>query len=476
MLMRKCSSSNFLPLLLFCLATVSTLSAQTFNTIANFALPPNSAAPDAGMIQGFDGNLYGTTIDGGTGGSGTVFEVTTAGQLTTLYSFCSQTDCADGQYPSSALVEDQNGNFWGTTMGYAPVGYGTVFKVTADGVLTTIHAFNVTDGEEPLAGLTLASDGNFYGTTYEGGLNNEGTVFQITPTGTFTTLHNFDSSDGSNPFSGLVEATNGALYGTTTSNGKNGGGTVYKITFSGSLTTVYNFCSLPNCADGSFPVATLIQATGGNLFGTTSKGGPISGCDMANCGTIFKITPSGNLTTLYNFCSEPNCLDGGQSGSGVTQGTDGLFYGSTTNFGANGYGTLFKISLAGKLTVLHAFDDLDGAAASGALMQDTNGTFYGTTGSGGPSEAGTVFSLSTGRSPFVKTSPLAGKIGAAVIILGTHLAGATSVSFNGTAATFSVVSDSEIEATVPAGATTGPLKVITGTKTLKSNTTFRVTE
>jgi uncharacterized repeat protein (TIGR03803 family) len=273
-----------------------------------------------------------------------------------------------------------------------------------------------------------------------------------------------------------VEATSGALYGTTTSNGKHGGGTVYKITFSGPLTTLYNFCSLPNCADGAFPGATLIQAAGGNLFGTTSAGGPISGCGKANCGTIFKITPGGKLTTLYNFCSEPNCLDGGQSGSGVIQGTDGLFYGSTTNGGANGYGTLFKISLAGKLTILHAFDGLDGAAARGELMQDTNGTFYGTTGSGGKSEASTVFSLSTGRGPFLKTSPSAGKIGAAVIILGTHLTGATSVTFNGTAATFLVVSDSEIEATVPAGATTGPVSVMTATKILKSYTSFRVAQ
>jgi uncharacterized repeat protein (TIGR03803 family) len=475
MLVRKCSSSNFLPLLLFCLATVNALSAQAFNTIATFDLT-NGEFPDAAMIQGFDGNLYGTTVDGGTGGTGTVFKVTTAGQLTTLYSFCSQTNCADGQYPTSALVEDQNGNFWGTTLGHSPDSFGTIFKVTADSVLTTMHTFNSTDGAQPVAGLTLASDGNFYGTTSAGGANNAGTIFQITPTGTLTTLHNFNVSDGSTPYSGLVEATNGAFYGTTTAGGKNGGGIVFKMAFSGSLTTIYNFCSLPNCADGSFPRGTLIQAVGGNLFGTTTEGGPISGCDMANCGTIFKITPAGKLATLYNFCSEPNCLDGGQTGSGVIQGTDGLFYGSTTNGGANLYGTLFRINSAGTFTVLHAFDDLDGAAASGALMQHTNGTFYATTGSGGSSEAGTVFSLSTGRGPFVKTSPLAAKIGATVIILGTHLTSATSVSFNGTAATFSVASDSEIEATVPAGATTGPVSVMAAKKILKSYTTFRVTE
>jgi uncharacterized repeat protein (TIGR03803 family) len=464
--MRK--PNNALGLLLFCLATVSASSAQAFTTLAHFN-QTNGYDPVAAMIQGLDGDLYGTTVSGGVAERGTFFKISTGGVLTTLYSFCSLANCADGEYPHPVLVQDQSGNFWGTTEdGPFPYSFGTVFKATPAGILTTVHWFNGTDGEQPQAGLTIGSDGNFYGTTSAGGANNGGTVFKITPTGAFTTLHNFNFSDGNYPLAALVQAANGAFYGTTLYSGQNGGGTVFKITSSGSLTTLHNFCSKSNCADGEFPWGTLIQASGGNLYGTTSSGGFVSGCNNSNCGTIFKITPAGTLTTLYNFCRKSNCSDGGQPVAGVVQGTDGLFYGVTTYGGANNKGTVFKITSAGTLTVEHTFDGVDGFSPNGGLMQDTNGTFYGTT-------LTTVFSLSTGLNPFVKTSPSSGKVGASVIILGPNLSSTASVSFNGTAATFSIASDTEIETTVPAGATTGKVEVITATETLKSNGTFRVT-
>jgi uncharacterized repeat protein (TIGR03803 family) len=182
------------------------------------------------------------------------------------------------------------------------------------------------------------------------------------------------------------------------------------------------------------------------------------------------------LTTLYNFCSESNCLDGGQPAVGLVQGTDGNFYGATTYGGANNEGTVFEISPADKFTLLHTFDGADGASPNGALMQDTSGTFYGITSVAGPDGGGTVFSLSMGLGPFVKTSPSSGKVGTAVIILGNNFTGAKSVAFSGTAATFSVVSKSEIQTTVPAGATSGRVQVVTATKTLKSDTIFRVTK
>jgi uncharacterized repeat protein (TIGR03803 family) len=450
-------------------------SAQTFTTLAYFN-QSNGATPLAAMTQGFDGNLYGTTYGDPEPATGILFKITTAGQLATLYTFCSQFNCNDGIYPHAGVVQDQSGNFWGTTEGALPsYGFGTVFKITPGGALTTVHSFIGTDGEQPQAGLTLGSDGNVYGTTSAGGANYGGTVFKITPAGTLTTLHNFNYSDGNYPVSGLVQATNGAFYGTTLFGGPNGGGTVFKTTAAGSLTTLYNFCSKSNCADGEFPNGTLIQAADGNLYGTTSAGGSISCFNNANCGTIFKITPAGAMTTLYNFCTELSCLEGGQPVVGLVQGTDGKLYGATTYGGANGHGTVFRIS-PGKFTVLHSFDATDGASPNGGLMQDTNGTFYGTTATAGTGGYGTVFSLSVGLGPFVKTSSSSGKVGAAVIILGTNLATAAGVSFNGTVATFSVVSDSEIETTVPAGATTGTVNVITAKTTLKSNTRFRVTK
>lgn len=464
-----------LGVLLFCLATAISSSAQTFTTLVDFD-QTNGATPLAAMTQGFDGNLYGTTLDGGVAERGIFFKLTTSGQLTTLYSFCAQMNCADGEYPYSVLMQDQSGNSWGTTKGGPPYGSGTIFKITPAGTETTVYGFSGTDGALPEAGLTLGTDGNFYGTTSSGGLNDGGTVFKITPAGTLTTLHNFDFSDGNNPSSALVQASNGDFYGTTLfSGGAGGGGTVFKITAAGSLTTLHNFCSKPNCADGEFPDGTLIQAANGDLYGTTSAGGSVSGCNNANCGTLFSISQAGKLTTLYNFCSESNCFDGGQPVVGLVQGTDGDFYGATTCCGANNDGTVFKINSAGKFTLLHTFDATDGASPNGGLMQDTNGTFYGTTATAGTGGYGTVFSLSTGLGAFVKTSPSSGAVGASVIILGNNLTGATSVSFNGTAAAFSVVSDSEIETTVPAGASTGAVKVVVGKKTLNSNTRFRVT-
>jgi len=231
---------------------------------------------------------------------------------------------------------------------------------------------------------------------------------------TFTTLHSFDITDGADPYAGLVQATDGNFYGTTIAGGAHGGGTVFKITPSGTLTTLHSF----DVTDGFALVAGLVQATDGNFYGTTNRGG-------ANAsGTVFKITPSGTLTTLHSFCSKIGCTDG--------------------------------------------------QYPEAALVQDTNGTFYGTTRGGGAHTYGTVFSLSVGLWPFVETQPTSGKVGAAVKILGTNLTGATSVTFNGTSAVFKVVSSSEITATVPAGATTGKVKVVTLHGTLSSNVPFRV--
>ena len=180
--MRKRVSTNALVLLLFCLATVSASSPQTLNTLTDFN-QTNGSFPAAVMSQGFDGNLYGTTVQGGVANSGTLFKIANGGQLTTLYSFCARTNCTDGQYPYSVVVQDQSGNLWGTTKGGFPYGFGTVFKVTADGTLITVHSFNGTDGTQPKAGLTLGSDGNFYGTTSADGANNGGTVFKISQIG-----------------------------------------------------------------------------------------------------------------------------------------------------------------------------------------------------------------------------------------------------------------------------------------------------
>src|ERR1019366_7771530 len=392
--------------------------------------------------------------------------------LTTLYTFCSQSGCTDGANPYAELVQATNGDLYGTTQGGGTnLGYGTVFKITPGGTLTTLYSFcsqtNCTDGARPYAGLVQAANGNFYGTTYSGGTNGGGTVFKITQGGTLTTLYSFCSqtncTDGDGPYAGLVQAANGDLYGTTNGGGTNGLGTVFKIPPGGTLTTLYSFCSQTNCTDGADPTAGLVQATNGDLYGTAQEGG------ANGYGTVFKITPPGTLTTLHRF----NGTDGATPYAGLVQAADGDFYGTTGGSGINNDGTVFRITPGGTLTTLYSFFT-DGQYPYAGLVQDTNGDFYGTTLKGGANDGGTVFRLSVGLGPFVKIRPPYGKVGAAIKILGTNLAGATSVSFNGTAAVFTVVSSSEITTTVPAGASSGAVQVVTPSGTLSSNASFLV--
>ena len=461
-----------------CVATGIGLSAQTFTPLHSFD-GTDGAWPYAALVQATNGYLYGTTSGGGANGiGGTVFKITPSGTLTMLYSFCSQSGCMDGDQPFAALVQATNGYLYGTTT--LGGGYGTVFKTTPSGTLKTLHSFSSgADGGVPDAALVQATNGYLYGTTQGGGANGAfGTIFKMTPSGMLTTLYSTCSQsgcpDGGYP-NALVQATNGDFYGTMYLGGANGYGTVFKITPSGTLTTLYSFCSQganPDCTDGYEPLAALVQATDGDFYGTTYAGG------ANGYGTVFKITPSGTLKTLYSFCSQSACTDGAYPYAGLVQATDGNLYGTT--YGApfsSTYGTVFKITSSGTLTTLHSFGGLDGAHPIAGLVQDTNGKFYGTTYVGGAStncNCGTVFSLSVGLGPFVETLPTAGKVGGLIRILGTNLTGATSVTFNGTAATFIVVSGSEITTTVPTGATTGEVQVTTPHGTLSSNPPFRV--
>ncbi len=463
---------------LFCLATAIASPAQTFTTLINFD-GTNGEGPVSSLVQGFNGNLYGTTYEGGANDYGTVFEITPAGTLTTIHTFCTQANCSDGNRPQGGLVSDTNGNLYGTTSaGGGPNYFGTAFRITPKGTLTTLHTFCTTqsfcvDGGCPYAGLVQGTDGNFYGTTSGCGYPELSTVYKITPGGTLTTLYNFCyemivCTDGVFPYAGLVQGTDGNLYGTTWAGGTSGGagadGTIFKITPWGRRTTLYNFCIQPSCFDGWHPWAGLVQATDGNFYGTTLDGG------TSNYGTVFEITPAGALTTLHSF----NSTDGLYPYSGLVQASDGNFYGTTYQGGAYNYGTVFEITPAGALTTLHSFDSTDGAYLYAGLMQATNGIIYGTTAGGGANGYGTVFSLSMGLAPFVETLPTAGKVGRKVIILGNNLNGATAVAFNGTAATYKIGSNSAITTTVPIGATTGAVTVTTPSGTLTTNVPFRV--
>jgi len=483
-----------LMLLLLVAATVATSPAQTFKTLYNFCSKRNPAGycadgstPLAPLVQGANGDLYGTTYLDGTNGSGTVFKVTTARKLTTIYNFCSQPSCTDGSRPQGGLLLASDGNFYGvTTEGGAYGDYGTVFKITPVGKLTTLHSFNGTDGSNPQSALIQASNLNFYGTTGLGGTYDYGTAFEITSSGTLPWVYSFCAApwcpDGSNP-NGLIQAADGNFYGTTWTGGGNASvcppglslpeGTFFQLAPSGTLTTLAVFCPLYQNI-GVNPDSALVQAANGNFYGTTQDSYNGNG-GIDGDGNVYEMTPTGSATWLYTFCQQPGCPDGNAPLT-LILGTDGNFYG-TTDGGANrAGGTVFEITPTGSpLTTLHTFTGTDGLYPVGALLLDTNGTFYGTTEAGGKYVNGTIFSLASGLGPFVETIPTSGAAKTKVTILGTNLKGAAAVSFNGTAATFKVVGSSEIKTTVPAGATSGTVTVTTaGGTTLNSNVAFQV--
>ncbi len=462
---------------LFMAATAVALHAQAFKTLVNFDGTNGDSPQFVSLVQGTDGNLYGTTGAGGAEDDGTVFRVTPSGTLTVIYSFCTQANCTDGSGPYAGLTLGSDGNFYGTTENGGTsekclARCGTVFKVTPQGDLTTLHSFDLADGACPSAQLIQATNGQFYGVTSFGGARKRGagTIFQISPEGALITLHRFaNPAGGQTPIGSLLQASDGNFYGTTADGGAKGSGTVFRMEASGAFTTLYNFCSVSGCPDGQDPSAALIQGTDGNLYGTTFAGGLPLDCGGA-CGTVFRITLQGAFATLHTFDGS----DGSNPAGPVIQATDGNFYGTTLQQGPNGGGTMFEITPGGAVTVLESFSLVEGEYPVGGLLQSTNGNLYGTTSFGGVFERGTVFGLSLGLIPFVQPRPSSGVVGGKVAILGTNLTGASSVTFNGVAAAFTVVSQALITTTVPAGAASGRVQVVTPGRTLTSNVAFRV--
>jgi uncharacterized repeat protein (TIGR03803 family) len=475
----------FIPLLLWA-ATISApaqlITLASFNK-TNGRDPGWPASP---FVQGADGNFYGTTAAGGASDEGTVFAMSPAGKLVTLYSFCSQPSCSDGAVANAGLLQAADGTLYGTTNAGGVINSGTIFEITQAGKLTTLYRFcsqsGCSDGANPSAGLVQGSDGSFYGTTAVGGASGAGTVFKITKAGVLTTLASFNGANGKNPdFGSLIQATDGNFYGTTIAGGANtacgvssGCGTVFKVTPRGKLTTLYSFCAQTNCTDGTEVFGGLVQGTDGNLYGTTAEGG------ANGFGTVFEITPAGKLNTLHSF----DYSDGAYPEAALIQANDGNFYGTTPEGGTNGVsGTLFKITPAGTLTTLYDFcsrtNCADGTGPFESPMQATNGEIYGTTFAGGSSTnciggCGTTFSLSLGLGPFVEANPNFGQIGRIVNILGNNLTGTTQVFFNDAPAEFKVVSSTLIRAQVPSGAATGVINVVTPTGVLASNLAFYV--
>jgi uncharacterized repeat protein (TIGR03803 family) len=346
----------------------------------------SGASPFAGLIADAAGNFYGTTTAGG-GGVGTVFKLAPGGQETVLHTF---TDGSDGGIPVAPLVEDAHGNLYGTTYsgGDPQCNCGVVFEVNAAGEESVVHTFKGgDDGATPYDGIILDKHGNLYGTTTAGGgACNCGIAFRLTPKGKLSVLHAFaGGSDGSFPYAGLVMNKQGDLFGASYQGGGSCNcGTIFEIDAAGDESVLYVFGG-DGTGDGSYPQASPILDKQGNLYGTTKFGG------VDNGGTVFKLAPDNTETILHNFSGGS---DGAMVYAGLVADKKGNLYGTTLVGGAANAGTVFKLTPAGAETVLYAFKDAkDGATPYGGLILDKKDNLYGTTSEGGADNYGTVFEL-----------------------------------------------------------------------------------
>jgi uncharacterized repeat protein (TIGR03803 family) len=337
--------------------------------------------PHAGVIEGTDGIFYGTTVNGGSGLYGTAFRVYPSGVFGVMHSF---TNGVDGATPLAGLIQASDGNLYGASLHGLGMSLGTLFRLTPANALTPLHAFGGgDDGGNPLASLVQGSDGNLYGTASTGGSNGVGTVFSLSTNGLFTPLCSFNSTNGSCPASSLVQGNDGKLYGTTAAGGTHDLGTVFSLSTNGSFNSLVSF----DYTAGAYPSNGVVQATDDAFYGTASSGGTNGGW-----GTVFRLTANRTLTPLHSF----NYEDGAYPVGGLVEATDGNLYGTTSQGGIGGQGTVFQITTDGRLTTLVWFNGTNGANPQGALIQARDGSFYGTaefgrTGYNGPSGSGDGF-------------------------------------------------------------------------------------
>jgi uncharacterized repeat protein (TIGR03803 family) len=445
--------------------------------------------PSSGATLGSDGNYYLTDLNGGPGGDcgfsgcGQILKVSSAGVQTVLYSFTGE---GDGSDPTAAPIEATNGLFYGTAQSDGGVNEGTAYSITSKGAFTVLHSFDAdTEGYQINAALVEGTDGNFYGQTVYGGANGDGTIFKMTPTGTVTVLHTFGGTDGAHGAYALVQASDGNFYGVA-QGGANGSGVVYKITSGGTYTVLYNFPP----GDGYEPGSTLTIGSDGKLYGVTSAGGG------GEYGSLYNITTAGTFKTLYTFCASGACTDGSGPNTQLQQNTDGVFYGATNNGGdmscgnGIGCGVVYSLNMglapfaklvskAGKENSLAGILG-QGFSKSSVVkfggVEATKIALTGTTFINATVPAGALtgaVTITTGTTtltaqqnfnvlPTATTfTPSKGPVDTLVTITGTGLEQTTGVTFNGASATFTVVSDTEVTATVPTGATTGTIAVTT---------------
>jgi uncharacterized repeat protein (TIGR03803 family) len=434
----------FAPLTAIMLALASLAAAQPAYEAVHLFPPPGAVRPYAPLVLGTDGNFYGTTVQGGTDDLGTVFRVTPAGVLTKLHDFKGNGTPTDGAYPYAPMILASDGNLYGTTLEGGTFGTGVIYRLTHAGSLTIVHSiqgsvagypyapvyehggflygttyyganlgccgsvfrFNLStnafqtlrvfsgapDAANPFSPLRVASDGNLYGLTIFGGTSNNGAIIKVVPgTGEVSVAQSFAGTvNGYYPGWGGLTEVGGVLYGTTENGGVNAGGTIFSYPLSGGAIVVrHSF----NYHTGYSPIGGL-TLVGGLLYGTTPymTGGPGSGCGAAACGgSVFQFNPSTNaVVNLHNF----SVTDGNQSHATVILGPDGALYGTTVLGGSAGAGVIFKKVIGGAFSLLHTFSGgAEGHSSRGEIIPGPDGNVYGTTEGGGNANRGTVFKM-----------------------------------------------------------------------------------
>jgi uncharacterized repeat protein (TIGR03803 family) len=364
--------------------------AQTYSETVIYSFNGGAGGTEplfSGVVRDEAGNFYGTTSSGGAFNFGTVFKVDPSGNETVLHSFG---EGFDGRTPYGALVMDESGNLYGTTVNggnrnaECHTGCGIVFEIDVAGNMKTLHRFSGPDGASPIGGLIRDTAGNLYGTAETGGRYHSGTIFKLDPTGAESVLYSFAGPpDGDYPEAGLILDAVGNLYGTTAGGGTIGAGTVFELNASGHEIVLHSF---GGTSDGSDPMAPLFRASNGDLYGTTFSGG-------ASIGTIFKVDASGNEKVLHTFDGSSGAYPEGA----LVSDSQGNLYGTTIQGGPGGIagGILYEITLQGVFSPVYAFpgEPSGGGSPAGPLLMDSAGNFYGTTASGGTTGNGTVYKL-----------------------------------------------------------------------------------
>jgi uncharacterized repeat protein (TIGR03803 family) len=447
-----------------------------------------------GLTLANDGNFYGTCQLGGANNAGLIYRVTPAGVLTDIYDFLDRT--TDACCPFGGLVLGANGALYGTTGTFGSASSPQVaFGISTEGVYKTLYTFS--DGNGYPSVLTAGSDGNFYGTEADAdGYGNAGGVFGMSSSGEFKLLYGFNNSDNVyGPSTGVVRDSNGKLYGTTAFPSGTGNGALYDVTAGGKFTDIYNF---PASLDFDEAANNMIQASNGELYGASYNGGTSAE------GGLYELT-TGNVFSSYSFATDSNM--GGDPGAPLMQNTNGIIYGinNSGDTADSGYGTVFELNIGAAPFISLVTPVYAGAEGTQVQIlgqgfskssvvkfggtEATKGTLTGSTFIEATIPAGaltgdvtvttgstvlsTVFSYSI--TPTLKSfAPPSGPVGTAVTITGTGLTQTTEVTFDNVSASFTVDSDSQITATVPAGAATGKIKVTTKGGSATSSTSFTV--